>query len=138
MAGAQHRGDRGRQVSRPPSYADLDESEVFVVVRRWMWRELDLAGVALLVFARIWSFLLGPHPVMLLAGGDRDPAHRERAARGGEEVPLSEARPGDILWRDGHVAFYVGGNSYIHAPKPGDVVREATGVSYFTCAVRYR
>lgn len=56
MAGAQHRGDRGRQVSRPPSYADLDESEVFVVVRRWMWRELDLAGVALLVFARVWSF----------------------------------------------------------------------------------
>lgn len=57
---------------------------------------------------------------------------------GGEEVPLSEARPGDILWRDGHVAIYVGGDSYIHAPKPGDVVREATGVSYFTCAVRYR
>ena len=57
---------------------------------------------------------------------------------GGEEVPLSEARPGDILWRDGHVAIYVGGDSYIHAPKPGDVVREATGVAYFTCAVRYR
>ena len=32
----------------------------------------------------------------------------------------------------------VGGDSYIHAPKPGDVVREATGVAYFTCAVRYR
>ena len=57
---------------------------------------------------------------------------------GGEEVSLSEARPGDILWRDGHVAIYVGGDSYIHAPKPGDVVREATGVAYFTCAVRYR
>lgn len=57
---------------------------------------------------------------------------------GGEVVPLSSAVPGDILWRPGHVAIYTGGDSYIHAPKPGDVVREATGISYFTCAVRYR
>lgn len=56
----------------------------------------------------------------------------------GEEVPLSEARPGDILWREGHVGIYTGGDSYIHAPRPGDVVREATGISYFECAVRYR
>ena len=56
---------------------------------------------------------------------------------GGEEVPLSEARPGDILWRDGHVAIYVGGDSYIHAPQPGDHVRVGTGIGRFTCAVRF-
>ncbi len=52
-------------------------------------------------------------------------------------VPLSEARPGDILWRSGHVAVYLGGNSYIHAPRPGDHVRVAEGISRFTCAVRF-
>ena len=52
-------------------------------------------------------------------------------------VPVSQARPGDLLWRDGHIAIFVGGNTYIHAPHTGDVVRYATGTSSFTYAVRF-
>lgn len=52
-------------------------------------------------------------------------------------VPLSQARPGDILYKYGHVAIYVGGDEYIHEPRTGDVCRKATGISYFTCALRY-
>lgn len=55
----------------------------------------------------------------------------------GHVVSLSEARVGDILWRDGHVAIYIGGNQYLHAPHTGDVVRIASGITYFTCAVQY-
>lgn len=65
------------------------------------------------------------------------PHYSEDQANGGTKIPLSQARPGDILWKSGHVAIYVGGNEYIHEPHTGDVCRRATGISYFTCAVRY-
>ena len=46
-------------------------------------------------------------------------------AASGTKLPLSQAQPGDILWKSGHVAIYVGGGKLIHAPKPGDVVKVA-------------
>ncbi len=38
-------------------------------------------------------------------------------------LPLSEVRPGDIVWRPGHVGIYAGGAWVIAATKTGDFVR---------------
>lgn len=54
----------------------------------------------------------------------------------GAIIPLSQAQPGDILWKSGHVGIYIGNGQYIHAPQTGDVVKIASNVSRFTCAVR--
>jgi len=53
-------------------------------------------------------------------------------------VPLSEAKPGDILYRSGHVAIYTGGDQYIHEPHSGDVCKRSTGISGFSYALTYR
>ena len=57
-------------------------------------------------------------------------------SRGGRRISLSKARPGDIVWRPGHVGIYVGGGRVIHAPTTGKNV-SYTSVSGFSYAVRY-
>ena len=56
-------------------------------------------------------------------------------------VPVSEARPGDVLWRYGHVGIAVsyGGTHYVHAPDRGLLVRDTDPLSWskFTCALRF-
>lgn len=56
-------------------------------------------------------------------------------------VSVSEARPGDVLWRYGHVGIAVGygGVPYVHAPKPGTLVRDTDSLSWseFTHALRF-
>lgn len=54
----------------------------------------------------------------------------------GAVIPISQAQPGDILWKSGHVGIYIGNGQYIHAPQTGDVVKIASNVGRFTCAVR--
>lgn len=66
------------------------------------------------------------------------PRNSEDQARAGRKVPVSEASPGDILWRPGHVAIYIGDDRYIHEPHSGAVCCIATGASYFTSAVKIR
>lgn len=49
----------------------------------------------------------------------------------GTEIPLADARPGDLLFGNwgpaspGHVAIYLGNGKMVHAPTTGDVVRIA-------------
>lgn len=57
-------------------------------------------------------------------------------AQSGAVISLSQAQPGDILWKSGHVGIYIGGGKYIHAPQTGDVVKISSNVNTFTCAVR--
>lgn len=56
-------------------------------------------------------------------------------------VPVSEARPGDVLWRYGHVGIAVsyGGSHYVHAPTFGGLVRDTDPLSWsgFTCALQF-
>ncbi len=56
-------------------------------------------------------------------------------------VNISDARPGDVLYRPGHVGIAVGygGVPYVHAPTPGAYVRDTDPLSWsqFTCALRF-
>ncbi|MCL6574337.1 MAG: C40 family peptidase, partial [Bacillus sp. (in: Bacteria)] len=58
----------------------------------------------------------------------------------GTRIPLNQVQPGDLLFRGSpayHVAIYIGGGQYIHAPQTGDVVKIASyNPSKFTNAVR--
>ena len=80
----------------------------------WAYRQL---GIAL------------PHP---------SEAQMARATR---VVSVSEARPGDVLWRYGHVGIAggYGGTPYVHAPTFGACVRNTDSLSWsnFTNALQF-
>lgn len=56
-------------------------------------------------------------------------------------VPVSQARPGDVLYRPGHVGIAAGygGMPYVHAPTFGAYVRDTDSLSWsnFTCALQF-
>lgn len=54
----------------------------------------------------------------------------------GQRVSLNSLQPGDIIFWGGagasyHVAIYIGGGQYVHAPQPGESVKIGTISSYF-------
>lgn len=66
------------------------------------------------------------------------PRNSEDQAAFGRKVPVSEAMPGDILWRPGHVAIYIGDDRYIHEPHSGAVCTISSGASHFASAIKIR
>lgn len=52
------------------------------------------------------------------------------------EIPFSEARRGDVLWTDGHVEIYMGGNTTYGAFRPGIPAGYSTGKNRFYKAFR--
>jgi cell wall-associated NlpC family hydrolase len=53
-----------------------------------------------------------------------DLAHSVSAqAAAGTRIPLSEARPGDLVIMSGHDGFYAGNGMILDAPRPGKVVQ---------------
>ncbi|NTU89993.1 MAG: hypothetical protein HGA54_08890 [Actinobacteria bacterium] len=53
------------------------------------------------------------------------------------ELSVSDAEPGDILWKSGHVGIYIGDGAFIHAPQDNDFVRVSASMGIWTCALRY-
>lgn len=68
--------------------------------------------------------------------GGRSLPHNSSAQIGStRSVNMNALQPGDILWRPGHVAMYVGNGVAINSPHSGDVVRY-TSASGFSRAGR--
>lgn len=65
----------------------------------------------------------------------------DQRAAARQVVSVAEARPGDVLYRPGHVGIAVGygGIPYVHAPTDGALVRDTDSLAWsgFTCALRF-
>ena len=48
---------------------ERDDGDAFLIVRPFMWRELGLKGVQLLVFARVYGFCAGGGIYLRFSGG---------------------------------------------------------------------
>lgn len=57
------------------------------------------------------------------AGGKAIPRTSSAQSKKLTPVAMEAVRPGDIVWRPGHVGLYVGDGFAIHAPGTGDVVQ---------------
>lgn len=59
-------------------------------------------------------------------------SHNSEAQRVGTEVSASQARPGDIMWKPGHVGIYLGNGLMVHAstPSTGTIVAPASYASF--------
>ncbi|RWZ50085.1 NlpC/P60 family protein [Labedella phragmitis] len=68
----------------------------------------DCSGFVMYVYAKFGISL--PHSV-------------SGQAAAGTRIPLSEARPGDLVIMSGHDGFYAGNGMILDAPRPGKVVQ---------------
>lgn len=104
-----------------PAPTRAPRSEVVNIARRYLgapyrWaasgpNSFDCSGFTMFVYRQVGVSL----------------PHSSRAQIGyGERVSRSDLRPGDLVFFGSpihHVGIYVGGGSYIHAPRTGDVVK---------------
>jgi cell wall-associated NlpC family hydrolase len=56
----------------------------------------------------------------------------------GVEVPMSQAQVGDLVFTNssGHMGIYVGGGSFVHAPRTGRTVTVESLGNYSVVSVR--
>lgn len=54
-----------------------------------------------------------------------------------KKVSVSQARVGDVLWKQGHVAIYIGNGQLIEAPGRGKQVKISNNVNRFTWALQF-
>lgn len=64
-----------------------------------------------------WSYAKG--------AGINLPHQSGKQANSGTQLPVSQAQPGDVLWKPGHVGIFIGEGKFVHAPHAGDVVKVA-------------
>jgi peptidoglycan DL-endopeptidase CwlO len=78
----------------------------------------DCSGLVMYVFAQVGVSL--PHSSYAQYGA-------------GSPVSRDQLQPGDLVFFDGlgHVGIYVGGNSFIHAPHSGDVVKISSMTGWY-------
>ena len=65
-----------------------------------------------------------------MAGGKKIPRSSSEQVAELPAVPMDSIAPGDILWRPGHVALYIGQGWVISAPGQGDVVKYQSSRGY--------
>ena len=119
---ASYSGPSVRDYLANPPYPTFDLAQVVQVALQYQGvpyvyggaspAGFDCSGLVMFVYAQFGISL--PH----------SSSAQGRAAGGGHLIAREDALPGDIVVMDGggHSAIYMGGNTMVHAPKPGGVV----------------
>ncbi|MGN6272047.1 MAG: C40 family peptidase [Protaetiibacter sp.] len=119
---AAYSGPTVRQLLANPPYPSFDLNQVVQVALQYQGvpyvfggaspAGFDCSGLVMFVYAQFGVAL--PH----------SSSAQGRGAGGGHLIARADALPGDIVVMDGggHSGIFMGGNTMVHAPKPGGVV----------------